>query len=173
MTDNPIPDYVKFTGTDYILPPECCRCNSKLGDSSLKVSGTIGGRGRFYVAKTFNVPICSDCLEDIDKATKERERRIIRPAFRVLVVSGTIMIAGRVLYAAHLFGELGVAFFAVSLLFAVPALGTIAWAKMNCGFRELNKTALLGPQGFVFGNKDYQARVKAVSETYVPRSYVT
>lgn len=173
MRANFIPDVLKpWTVTDYEFPPECCRCNSKYGDSSLEVSAGLERRGRSTLIKRFQVPICGDCLEEIKKATKARERRLVRPAVRVLIVSVAIIITFPLIFLRIMeknprLGFLGGLFMFASLLGIIGSLAVIISTKSSSELREVSKTVAFGPGGFVFANKDYQARVRSVTSTYV------
>jgi hypothetical protein len=173
MRANFIPDELKpWTVTDYEFPPECCRCNSKSGDSSLEISGQLGRRGKSSLIKSFKVPICSDCLEEIKKASKARERRLVRPAVRVLIVSVAIIITFPLIFSPIMdknprLGFLVGLFMFASLVGIIGSLAVIISTKSGSELREVSKTVAFGPGGFVFANKDYQARVRSVTSTYV------
>lgn len=178
MGADPIPDSVKWTVTDYEFPPECCRCNSKMGDSSLQVVGQLGRRGTSYITKKFQVPICGDCLEEIKKATKARERRLVRPAVRVLIASiGIIIVFPRIVFPIidkhPSLGFVGGFFIFASFIGIIISLAIIISTKSSTEEKELRKTVAFGPGGFIFANKDYQARVKSSIATYVPRGLVS
>lgn len=173
MGANFIPDELKpWTVADFEFPPECCRCNSKYGDSSLEVSAGLGRRGRSTLIKSFKVPICNDCLEKIKTATKARERRLVRPAVRVLIISVAIIITFPLIFSPIMdknpsLGSLVGLFMFASLVGIIGSLGVIISTKSGSERREVSKTVTFGPGGFVFANKDYQARVWSVTSTYV------
>lgn len=177
MTEDSIPVALKWTVRDYEFPPECCRCNSKLGDASLEAGTTLGRKGRFYLNKGFKVPICSECLEGINRAIRERERRFVRPSVWVLIASvATIIILfsmGALLNPDKypIVGAITGLLVLVSLIGIIGSLGLIISAKSGSKLRVIGETVAFGPNGFEFYNKDYQARVKPVISTYSPRGY--
>jgi hypothetical protein len=179
-----IPSSLRWTYTDYEFPPECCRCNSKPGDSFLNLrrivasKGSYGSGGRSLIAR-FQIPICGECSDELDRLVKQNEKRLVRVPLRILVASIVVLLGLPIIFIP-LFGRrpnLGETLGPILGLFVLGALIGIVFSigkfinvKSGTRDKEIEKIVTFGPEGFSFANKEYHARVKRISATAGPSS---
>jgi hypothetical protein len=182
-----IPSSLQWTYTDYEFPSECCRCNSKPGDSFINLrravasKGSYGSGGRSLIAR-FEIPICGECSDALDRLVKQNEKRLVRVPLRILVASVPVFLSLPIIFIS-LFDKrpnLGETLGPVLGLFVLGALVGIVFSigkfinvKSGTRDKEIEKIVTFGPEGFSFANKEYQARVRKISATAGPSGLVS
>jgi hypothetical protein len=178
---------LQWTYTDYEFPRECCRCNSKPGDSFLNLrrvvasKGSYGSGGRSLIAR-FQIPICGDCSDELDRLVKQNEKRLVRIPLRILIASVAVFLSLPVIFIplfdkrpglGETLGPVLGFFMLGALIGTVFSIGKFISVKSSTRDKEIEKLVTFGPEGFIFTNKEYQARVKKINATAVPSGLVS
>lgn len=140
------------------FPPDCCRCNTRIGTSRLGLNVTRHGT-------EVTAPICSACLGAIENDDDGRTRAIRRGCGQFALAALAAVVVNQLLLRVFggpsvLIWTLGIAAMLALMVSGMLAIAARRWALMFAR----NATAVYRPgKGIRFGNRAYQGRFNVLN----------